>query len=80
MTDNEITNTLERIRAFLGDVSELINRQKAENASRDTDLILPVRCKDCRFWKKEFNGRCLTHDIYVGGDFYCCSAERKDEE
>lgn len=84
MTDNEIINTLERIRAFFGDESELISRQKAEiEKLAASDVVSVVRCRDCIHC--EAGGYtdllyCEYFDWGITADDFCSYGERRDEE
>ena len=57
-------------------MSEYIMRHEYED---DEDVLTVVgelvRCKDCR-WKEE----CVITELWGGGNGYCRSGERKDDE
>ena len=50
------------------------------------DAVQVVRCKDCKYAHMTYDGDCKYCDVwfpdeaeYLDGDYYCASAERKEE-
>lgn len=50
------------------------------------DAVPVIRCKDCKYARMTYDGECKYCDVwfpdeaeYLDGDYYCASAERKEE-
>lgn len=59
--------------------------QELENAP-SIDAVPVVRCKDCKYAHMTYDGDCKYCDVwfpdeaeYLDGDYYCASAEMKEE-
>lgn len=42
-----------------------------------------IHCRDCAWWVKQIDslqGRCVLHQTYPTGSYYCGSAERKHDD
>lgn len=60
----------------IGDALNIIDDQPA------ADVVEGVRCKDCKFWKKQqdsLQGRCCLNNIYPTGYWYCGNGERGEK-
>lgn len=60
-------------------------RKLMENAPT-VDAVPVIRCKDCKYARMTYDGECKYCDIwfpdeavYIDGDSFCSSAERKEE-
>lgn len=59
----------------VNDVLKSIEESDAINA------VPVVRCKDCKFWKKQkdsLQGRCILMDHCSAGECYCWNGELKE--
>lgn len=66
-------NESERMK-YMG-VFDIINEQP------EADVVEVVRCKDCMWWEKgndSLQGRCILHQSYPTGGWYCANGERKE--
>ena len=77
-----------------GEVMELFKKsneelQKAVNRIEALPSVQPeiIHCKECKYAHMTYDGDCKYCDVwfpdeskYVGGDYYCASAERKTDE
>lgn len=50
------------------------------------DAVPVIRCKDCKYARMTYDGDCKYCDVwfpdeaeYLDGDYYCASAERKEQ-
>lgn len=59
-------------------VNEVITKQP------EADVVEVVRCKDCKWWKKQsddIQGKCTLfglYPFYPTGSWYCANGERKE--
>ena len=50
------------------------------------DAVPVIRCKDCKYARMTYDGECKYCDVwfpdeaeYLDGDYYCASAERRED-
>ena len=64
------------------DTVDIVDIVESIIMSPTVDAVPVIRCKDCRYWYQDFDGKCIASTPYgtdTDEDDFCSRAERKEE-